>query len=126
METVFEMGIPLAVPSVVKLVMSDEKGKQFLHRQLSEASFHVRLDEESKSVVASKQDPARTYGFWFRQDDLVFKMKIYSDVIGNPHRFFLQTMADELRLIISLAEEYLTGSAVSRRKGKGKPGKYIG
>ncbi len=124
-ETTFEMNLPLALPSVVKMLLDDEKGRRFLNAKLFQASFHVEQDDDSKSIMASKQDPTRTYGFFFRPDCLTFQMEVYSDAIGNPHKFFLQTLTGELRFILSIAKEYLTRAAVSQNDGNRKSGKYI-
>jgi hypothetical protein len=125
-ETIFKMELPLAMPHAIRTLLDDEKGRQFLCSQLFEASFHVNQDEESKFIMALKQDPTRVYGFLFRPDNLLFTMKVNSDAIGNPHKFFLQTLMGELRLIVNIAKEYLTDAAVSRNSGDGKQQKYIG
>jgi len=125
-KTTFEMNLPLAMPSVVKTLLGDVNGRQFLANRLSEASFRVVQDGDSLSIMASKQDPTRSYYFLFAQDHLIFNMKVYSDCIGNVHKFFLETLASELRLLISIAKEYLTDAAVSSNNVNGKPKKYIG
>jgi len=124
LEAIFEMTLPLAIPKLVKALLDDEKGRRYLLAQLSEASFHV-VQDDSKSIMASKQDPTRFYGFLFATDCVMFKMRVYSDAIGNPHKFFLQTLSGEFHLIMSMAKEYLTGKAVSGNNEIGKPRKYI-
>lgn len=112
-ETKFEISLPLAMPTSVRSVLESTQGRQYLKRKLFEASFHVI--EQSKSIAAVKHDPSRAYGFSFDSDQLLFSMKIHSDIISNPHKFFLDTLDSELSLIVKLAREFLENQSTNSK-----------
>jgi len=106
----FELTLAVSIPSTVKKLIRDIKGRTFLVNKLKEATFAFIEDAEDSSLTFYKADPIRSYFLIFKDDStLVYKMIIANqELINNPWKYFLEVLLRELNLITDVATEYIS------------------
>jgi hypothetical protein len=126
-EKSFEMQLELALPSPVKSILKDAKGRNFFESKICDASFKIvkRTDMDFDFLIV-KADPIRTYFFAFKKDSATFKMELNSNLVNNPYQFYLEILSGELRMITSIALEYMSEIAKVTDTEVTRPECYIG
>jgi len=97
----FELTLAIALPSAVRKVLRDQKGRAFVINKLKEATFAIAEDSES-SLTLYKSDPIRAY-------------------------FLVEVLIQELGLLRDIAAEYISSSQnASTSQNHVAPPLYIG
>ena len=123
----FELTLAIALPSAVRKVLRDQKGRAFVINKLKEATFAIAEDSES-SLTLYKSDPIRAYFLAINDDSVLYKMVIINpDFIVNPYKYFVEVLIQELGLLRDIAAEYISSSQnASTSQNHVAPPLYIG